>query len=109
MFSVSEDFIDAGKDLMSVYGREVYGERSIFKVSAGTTGTLDGDEKDTKTYVHICNPKGEGFRVSEHKDKDGIGCGVTMVATGDDDLRNLVKALKFAVKTLEEEGLQIDD
>jgi hypothetical protein len=114
MYEVKEEFLSAtnnktgNKHLIPFFSREVMGDNAFYKVSAGTDGTIDGEDEDTRTIIKICNPVGTGlFKVS--KDSDGDGCGVSITAIGDDDLRCLIKALKFATKVLEEEALEIDD
>lgn len=114
MYEVSEDILNATSNktgrthLIPLYGREVIEGESLYKVSAGTSGTMEGDDDDTRTIINICNPIGHGlFRA--RKDDDGDGCGVSITAVGDDDLRCLIKALKFAVKVLEEEAYEVDD
>lgn len=113
MYEVKEDILTATSKttdrthLIPLYSREVVDGDSLYKVSAGTSGTMDGED-DTRTIIEICNPVGLGlFRL--HKDEDGDGCGVSITAIGDDDLRCLIKALKFATKVLEEEALEIND
>lgn len=114
MYEVKEDILTATNEktnhmhLIPLYSREVMDGDSLYKVSAGTSGTMEGDDDDARTIIEICNPVGHGlFRIRE--DKDGDGCGVSITAIGDDDLRCLIKALKFAAKVLEEEAFEIDD
>lgn len=114
MYEVKEDILTATSKktdrthLIPIYSREVMDGDSLYTVSAGTSGTIDGEDDDTRTILEICNPVGYGlFRL--HKDEDGDGYGVSITAIGDDDLRCLIKALKFAAKVLEEEALEIND
>ena len=114
MYEVKEDILTATNEktnrmhLIPLYSREVMDGDSLYKVSAGTSGTMEGDDDDARTIIELCNPVGHGlFRIRE--DKDGDGCGVSITAIGDDDLRCLIKALKFAAKVLEEEAFEIDD
>ena len=114
MYEVSEDILNATSNktgrthLIPLYSREVIEGESLYKVSAGTSGTMEGDDDDTRTIIELCNPVGYGlFRL--HKDEDGDGYGVSITAIGDDDLRCLIKALKFATKVLEEEAYEVDD
>ena len=114
MYEVKEEVLTAYNEktnrnhLIPFFTREVMDGDSFYKVSAGTDGTIDGEDEDTRTIIEICNPVGTGlFRVK--KDSDGDGCGVSITAIGDDDLRCLIKALEFITKVLEEEASEIDD
>ncbi|MDD6706997.1 hypothetical protein [Eubacterium pyruvativorans] len=114
MYEVKEDILTVTSEktdrthLIPLYSREVMDGDSFYKVFAGTSGTIDGEDDDTRTMIEIFNPVGYGlFRI--HKDEDGEGYGVSITAIGDDDLRCLIKALKFATKVLEEEALEIND
>lgn len=113
MYEVKENIIEANskagwKHLIPVFRREVMDGFSTYEVAAGTDGTIDGDDDDSRTYINICNAIGSGlFKV--HNDTDGDGCGVTITAVGDDELRALIKTLKFVTKVLEEEAHEIDD
>lgn len=114
MYEVKEEILTATSKktdrthLIPFYSREVFDGDSVYKVSAGTSGTMAGDDDDSRTIIEICNPVGHGlFRI--RKDEDGDGCGVSITAIGDDDLRCLIKALKFATRVLEEEAFEIDD
>jgi hypothetical protein len=114
MYEVKEDILTAHnkktdrEHLIPLFTREVVVGDSFYKVSAGTDGTIDGEDADTRTIIKICNPVGTGlFRVS--KDSEGEGCGVTLTAIGDDDLRCLIKVMEFITKVLEEEASEIDD
>lgn len=114
MYEVTQDILEVTskktgeKHLVPIYSRAVDDGGSLYKVTAGTDGTMDGDSEDTRTIIDICNPIGFGL-FKAVKDADGNGCGVEITAVGDDDLRALIKALKFATKVLEEEAEEIDD
>jgi len=95
---------------VETFEREVVKDRAQLNVIAGTTGYKGRNHRDAgcRVYVGLDCVCGD-FNFSPVTDGRGRMTGVEIAGCGDDSLTALVRALKFAVRVLDEQRLEFGD
>ncbi len=110
MFEIRERVTSVSDAVFRTYERDAREGKAAFEVLAGTTG-LCGNEATSESValIQAINVSaGCGIRVLKDPD-EGHAIGFTAITFGDDGILALLKALKFALKVLEDEVHGIDD
>jgi len=88
---------------IDTYKREIF-HASVLEVEAGTNGFKGGNaSQGGRTYIRIQDLIGSDMQVYLTHDGDGEENGLILALKGDAELTNILEAMKFIVKVLEEQ------
>ena len=110
MFEVKENTrVLPDGTLLTTYTREVTGASSI-EVEAGTTGFKGGNAGfGGRTYIRVRDLGGTDMFVKRANAKNGNTSEFELYLGGDSELKNMLRALKFVVRVLEDESKEVID
>lgn len=94
---------------ITTFSREVASANAI-EVEVGTTGFKGGNaDHGSRTYICIRDLGGTDMFVKRSRGENGNTAEFEMFLGGDCELETMLRALKFAVKVLEEESQEVID
>ena len=109
MYEVKENqriLLDGTK--ITTFAREIY-NCNILSVEAGTTGYMGGDSgHGGRTYFRITDEGSTDMTVLTSRNKFGLES-VEVFLGGDTELETIITALKFIIKTLDDQRKEIHD
>lgn len=104
MYEIKSRTIKIADEKVEVFSREIV-SANILEVEAGTNGFRGGDGgHGSRTYFRLKNLGGTCFDFKQ-LDEDTI----EFILYGDAELDTFIKALKFAVKVLEDQKNEVCD
>lgn len=109
MYEVKENkrILPDGTEI-TTFTRDIY-SCNILSVEAGTTGYMGGDSgHGGRTYFRIADEGCTDMRVRATEDKYGSQS-VEVILGGDTELGTIITALKFIIRTLEDQRNEIHD
>ena len=93
--------------MLTTYTREVTGASNI-EVEAGTTGFKGGNASfGGRTYIRIRDLGGTDMFVKRTRAKNGNTSEFELYLGGDSELKNMLRALKFVVRVLEDVSKEV--
>ena len=83
---------------------------NVLTVEAGTTGFTGEEDNDScRAYFSIKDKEGSNIRIKTYQGANGNRTGFEVELAGNDELSTTILALKFIVKVLEDQVLEVVD
>ena len=109
MFEIKSKVVNIEGHPVELFKREVL-SCNVLEVTAGTNGFQGGDSgHGSRTFFRIRDLGGTDIETKVLKDERGYDVGFQVVLGGDCELDTFVKALKFAVKVLEDQIKEVSN
>lgn len=110
MYAIKENkrIINDGTEI-TTFSRDII-STNLIQIEAGTNGFHGGDtDMGGRTYFRIENKGATDISVFTRNDRWGSTEELEVILGGDSELVTIIQALKFIVKVLEEQSLEISE
>lgn len=104
MYSRFKSSASVGETNVTTYARNITSGDFVSTIEAGTTGAPKAKNAKTQAKSYIMFATSDpGFELYS------ADSGIKLEVTGNEELRALIKALKFALDVLEDQNNKVDD